>query len=119
MGRTEDKENTHKKRTPIKSAANTKKKPNSAQKSVGISKAKRGANTAARRGLSPSPRPTNCQIEKEVNRQQRNGNGSGPNNRQGQGQGARQSSRIQDRANNRGNKKISAPPKNAVDAALR
>lgn len=122
--RTEDKDVLQKKRAPIKSPANSKnKKQTQAQKSVGISKANRGANTAARRGLSPNPRPTPMQIEKEVNRQQRNGSGANSNNRQG----TRQSNRISAKANRKtltdnkghGNQNRSAPPKNAVDAALK
>jgi len=92
-----------KKRVSIKSAANAKsKKPTAAQKSIGTSKAKRGANTAARRGISPSPQPTAMQIEKEVKRQLRN-------------EGTRQSTRIRDNTN----RNVEGPPKNAIDAALK
>jgi len=114
------------KRVSIKSPANTKsKKPTQAQKSVGMSKAKRGANTAARRGISPTPQPTAMQIEKEVKRQQRNGPGATtPQNRRG----TRQSTRIRasdnrqplsDKKTNKGNRDFEAPPKKAVDAALK
>lgn len=113
--RSEDKDSLQKKRVSIKSPASAKsKKPTQAQKSVGISKANRGANTAARRGLSPSPKPTPMQIVKEVNRQQRNGSGATSNNRQG----TRQSNRIRTN-DNKGIKNNSAPPKSAVDAALK
>lgn len=101
------------KRLSIKSPANSKsKKPTQAQKSVGISKAKRGANTAARRGISPSPQPTAAQIEKEVKRQQRNGPGTANQDQKG----TRQSKRIRE---NKGNQNVEAPPKSAVDAALK
>jgi len=122
--RSEDKDSLQKKRVSIKAPASAKsKKPTQAQKSVGISKAKRGANTAARRGLSPTPKPTPMQMVEEVNRQRRNGFGATSNNRQG----TRQSNRIrtnvnhkpsEDNKGNNGNRNNIAPPKSAEDAAL-
>lgn len=63
-------------RTPIKHDPNSKKhqrhQPNSAQKSIGSSKAKRNSTIAAKRGIRDHSKPTVSEIKSQISRQQQN-----------------------------------------------
>eukprot|EP00565_Helicotheca_tamesis_P006576 CAMPEP_0185734296 /NCGR_PEP_ID=MMETSP1171-20130828/22049_1 /TAXON_ID=374046 /ORGANISM="Helicotheca tamensis, Strain CCMP826" /LENGTH=225 /DNA_ID=CAMNT_0028404255 /DNA_START=46 /DNA_END=726 /DNA_ORIENTATION=+ len=76
----------NKKRGNVK--AQTPKKPTTAQKAVGSGKAKKAATARARRGIAPSAKASNMDVEKEIYRQARRprnqqgaGGRGGPNNR--------------------------------------
>jgi len=103
------------KRASIKTK-NTSKKATPTQKSVGRSVAKRGAKIAARRGISDKSNPTSMQIEKEVKRQQQR-----PSQKR-QGLRSSNKTRVNKKVttdNKNKGKKVAAPSKKAVDAALK
>lgn len=71
-----------------KRRTSTRKKPSKAAEATGQGKAQRQAAANARRGISKSTKPSKMDVDKQVNRQQKNQQKGNNNNRGGRGNNA-------------------------------